>query len=156
VPFYEGLANLRAKLFGQREPPSPAQSWMARRHKATPEEVVHAHFTAMGQHDLDWILATLTPERARLYGGSLSVDKRRRTIVSVKVLSIEPAAEEVPLPSSLSQYRSLVVFKVTFEMTLVPEEQRRDPSLKDGKGWAYFIVVAESRNKPWLIADWGR
>jgi hypothetical protein len=150
------IANLLAKLFGSREPPSPAQTWIAQRHLASPEEVVHAHFTAMGQHDLNWILATLTPERARLYGGSLSVDKRRQSIVSVKILSIEPAKEKVPLPSEIRQYRSLEVYRVRFEMTLVPQEQRRDPSLREGEDWAYYIVVTESRGKPWLIADWGK
>ncbi len=156
MPLHQGLINLRAKLFGGREPPSPAQNWIAQRHKASPEEVVRTHFIAMGQHDLDWILATLTPQRARLYSGSLGVDKRRKSIVSVKVLTIEPASEEVPLPSSVERCRSVVVFKVRFEMTLVPEEERRDPSLRDGEGWAYYIVATESRGKPWLIADWGR
>jgi len=156
MSFYKGLGNLFAKLFGQREPPSPAKRWIAQRHAATPEEVVHAHFTAMGLHDLEWILATLTPERARLYGGSLSVDKRRQSIDSVKVLSIEPTQEELPLPSSITQYPLVEIYKVRFEMTLVPQEQRRDPSLRDGEGWAYYIVVAESSGKPWLIADWGQ
>lgn len=156
MPEHEGLGSLLRKLFRPRGTPSPAESWIARRNGMPPEEVIREHFAAMAVHDLDWILATLCPERARLYNDPRTVDRQRQTVTEAKVLSIEPAREDVPLPAYTHRYRSALAFRVEYELKLVPTEQRRDPTLREGKDWAYYVLVTESRGKPWLIADWGR
>ncbi|OTA40308.1 MAG: hypothetical protein A6D92_19630 [Symbiobacterium thermophilum] len=61
------MMDLLGRLFGRRQPESPAAAWLRRRAQAEPAEVVVEHFRAIEAHDLEWILATLTPERARLY-----------------------------------------------------------------------------------------
>ncbi len=156
MPLHEGLAKLTARLFGRREAPSPAKAWLARREKATPEEVIRQHFAAMTAHDLDWLLATMSPERARLYDDIRTVDKRRLSIAEAGVISITPAEESVPMSAFVQRYRSNMVVKVEYELHLTEAHERRDPTIQEGRNWAYFVLVCESRGKPWLIADWGR
>lgn len=143
-------------LFGRREAPSPAGTWMAARSRATPEQVIRTYFEAGCAHDLDWIVATLTPERARLYQEARTVDKRRLSVRAARVLRVEAVDPAVLLPPAASRYRSRMIFRVEYELELVEPEQRRDPTLKEGADWAYFVLVTEGRGHPWLIADWGR
>jgi len=142
-----------ARLFGGKRNDTPAAQWIARRPKATPDELIHQHFAAMVAHDLEWILATLTPERARLYGGPTTMDKRRQSIRTARVLKVEPAAEKGdPVPG----YAEQQLWRVEYELDLVPAEDRRDPSLSEGSQWAYYLLVRQGPRQPWLIADWGR
>lgn len=142
------------RLFGRRREETPAASWISRRAKADPETVIREHFAAMIAHDLDWILATLTPERGRLYGGPTTLDKKRLTVRDVRVFAVEPAAGAPvePVPG----YEEQQAFRVEYEMDLVEAEQRRDPSLREGRQWAYYLLVRKMPGKPWLVADWGR
>lgn len=110
----------------------------------------------MTAHDLDWLLATMSPERARLYNDIRTVDKRRLSIAEAGVVSITPTDDGVPLPAFAQRYRSHQVLKVEYELHLTDANERRDPTIKEGRSWAYFVLVCESRGKPWLIADWGR
>lgn len=156
MPLYQGLARLTARLFGRRGTPSPAEAWLARRDKATPDEVIRQHFAAMTAHDLDWLLATMSPERSRLYNDIRTIDKRRLSIAEAGVLSIAPAGADLSLPVYAHRYRSHQVVRVEFELRLTDLNERRDPTLTEGRNWAYFVMVCEGRGKPWLIADWGR
>jgi hypothetical protein len=110
----------------------------------------------MAAHDLDWLLATMAPERARLYNDPRTLDKQRKTVTGARIQVIAPAESAVPLPSFASRYQRNLVFRVEFELDLVPPEQRRDPTLREGRDWSYYILVSEGPGKPWLIADWGR
>ncbi len=156
MPGDKGLARLRTLFFGRRGTPSPADAWLARRAKATPAEVIREHFAAMVAHDLDWILATLAPERARLYNEHRTIDKRRLTIATATVASAEPATATIPLPGFAHRYRSTLVLRVEFDLELVDQEKRRDPTVHQGRDWSYYILVTEGRGKSWLIADWGK
>lgn len=156
MPGNKGLARLRTLFFGRRGTPSPAEVWLARREKATPVDVIREHFAAMVAHDLDWILATLAPERARLYNEPRTIDKRRQTIAAASVVSSEPALAPIPLPGFAHRYRSSLVLRVEYDLELVDQEKRRDPTVRTGRDWSYYILVTEGRGKPWLIADWGR
>lgn len=140
------------RLFGRR-PDTPAAEWLARRATADPESVIREHFAALVAHDLDWILATLSPERARLYQLPTTLDKRRQTVQDARVLSVAVATDHVVLPS---HYPDQAVFRVDFELDLVESEERRDPTLQAGQQWGYFVLVREGPKKPWMIADWGR
>lgn len=114
------------------------------------------HYEATAAHDPDWLMATMAPERARLYDDARTVDKRRLTVAGVRVLTVEPVTQAVPAPAFAARYQSTLVLRAEFELDLVPPEQRRDPSLAEGRGWSYFILVSEGPGKPWLIADWGK
>ena len=114
------------------------------------------HFAAMQAHDLEAILATLAPERARLYRDHRTLDKRRLTIASAEVLAMEPAGEAVPYPAFAERYVQRTALKVEFALHLVDSEQRRDPTLGEGRQWSYYALVQEGADGPWLIADWGR
>ncbi|MFZ5815614.1 MAG: DUF4829 domain-containing protein [Bacillota bacterium] len=140
-------------LLGRRRKRGPAAEWMARRAEAAPGTVIREHFAAMVAHDLDWILATLTPERGRLYTGPTTIDKRRLSVRDARVLEVERAPEA---PDPVAGYAEQLLFRVEFELELVPGEELRDPSLKAGRQWAYYLLVREKPGKPWLIADWGR
>ncbi|HLN62575.1 MAG TPA: DUF4829 domain-containing protein [Symbiobacteriaceae bacterium] len=133
------------RIFGRREDPSPA----------SPEAVVREHFEAMVAHDIHRILATLAPERARLYDSPRSMDKRRLTLMDATVHAVTPTEEQVPMPAFTQRYGNCLALKVDYEIRLVPPEQRRDPTLREGRQWAYYILVSEKPGKPWLIADWG-
>jgi hypothetical protein len=144
------------RLFGGRGTPSPAEAWRRRRNQATPEEVIRQYFAAMAAHDLEWLLATMAPERARLYSDVRTTDKQRLSVAAAEVLAVEPVSVDLPLPAFVRQYRLSQIFKVEFELQLVPPEQRRDPTLREGRQWSYFVLVSAGPGKPWLIADWGR
>lgn len=156
MPGDQGLIALLGRFFRRRGPKTPAESWLARREKAGPEEVIQEHFAAINAHDLEWILATLAPERVRLYSKPGTVDQRRQTISEAKVLGIAPADVSLELPAFAQRYRTVRVYKVDYDLKLVELEERRDPSLQEGSQWTYFVLVNESGGKPWLIADWGR
>ncbi|MEW8979133.1 MAG: hypothetical protein AB2385_12070 [Symbiobacterium sp.] len=127
---------------------------MLRRDRAEPEEVVQEHFRALVAHDLEWILATLTPERARLYNGPATLDKRRLSVRAARVTRVSPAPD-APAPR-IPGYGEQQMLRVEYELELVPTEERRDPTLAEGPQWSYFLLVRERPGKPWLIADWGR
>jgi len=127
---------------------------MRRRTQAEPADVIHEHFSAMVAHDLEWILATLTPERARLYSGPAALDRRRLSVRAARVTRVSPAPD-APV-ARVPGYGEQQALRVEYELELVPPEERRDPSLVEGPQWAYFLVVREGPGKPWLIADWGR
>lgn len=110
----------------------------------------------MVAHDLDWLLATMAPERARLYNDPRTLDKQRKTVLGARVEAVSPVEQAIPLPSFSERYRETRVLRVEYEMDLVPPEQRRDPTLREGRDWSYYILVSEGPGKPWLIADWGR
>lgn len=156
MSLHQVLAGLRDRLLGRREPPSPAQVWLSRRDQASPDEVIQAHFEAWVTHDLDWILATLAPERARIYRDTRTVDKKRLTVQSARMVSAQAVPAEFPLPVFAHRYRSNLVLRVEFDLVLVESEKRRDPTLKEGLDWSYYVLVTEGRGRPWLIADWGR
>lgn len=141
-------------LLGRKRDDSPAAKWMAQRAKAAPEQVIGEHFAAIAGHDMDWILATLTPERGRLYAGPTTLDKKRLTVRAVRLVSVQAAAGAPvePVPG----YGEQAVFRVEYELELVPPEERRDPTLHEGPQWAYYLLVREKPGKPWMIADWGR
>lgn len=141
-------------LRGRRRDDSPAANWLARRAKADPETVIREHFAAIAGHDLDWILATLTPERGRLYSGPTTLDKKRLTVRAVRLISVQEAAD-VPV-EGVPRYAEQQLFRVEYELDLAPLEERRDPSLQEGRQWAYYLLVRERAGKPWMIADWGR
>jgi hypothetical protein len=150
------VTSLWRKLFGRRgAPESPAEAWLSQRRDASPEEVLRQHFLAIQAHDLDWLLATMAPERARLYSDSRTLDRRRLSMAAAKLLAVDPDPGAAPLPSFASHYQSAAVYKVTFELELAPPEQRRLPNLQEGRQWAYYVLVNEGPGKPWLIADWG-
>jgi len=155
VPRNEVIGGLWRRLFGRRGTSSPAETWLSQRRQASPEEVIRQHFEAMAAHDLDWMLATMAPERARLYGDARTTDKRRLTVQAARVLAMEPALERIPLPAFSARYRETMVLRVEFEMELAPQEQRRDPTLREGRQWSFYALVREGQGKPWLIADWG-
>lgn len=121
----------------------------------TPEEAVRRYFAAVAAHDLEGILNTLCPQRARLYSDARTLDRRRQSVAGVEVLSVEPADVSVPLPPYAEAYPHQVTLRVEYAMRLVPPEQRRDPTLREGRQWIYFLLVSEGSGKPWLIADWG-
>lgn len=156
MSFHQRITRFWNRLLGRREAPSPAAEWLAVRDRALPTEVLETHFHAWKTHDLDLLLATLSPERARLYGDVRTVDKRRLTVADVQLVSVKEATAAMPLPAFAHRYRSHLVLRVEYDLTLVDRERRRDPTLKEGRDWAYYILVTESRGKPWLIADWGR
>jgi hypothetical protein len=106
-------------------------------------------------HDLEWLLATMAPERARLYSDPRTLDRRRVSVVGARLLSAEPAPDAVPLPEFAARYKSAAVFRVELELDLAPPEERRDPSVREGRQWSYFVLVKEKPGAPWLIADWG-
>lgn len=154
MPGQQGLKGFFGRLFG-RGTPSPAEQ-PAQRGEVDPEAAIRQHFVAIQAHDLDGILDTLAPERARLYNNPRTLDKRRLTVMEVHILHLEPADDSVPLPSFAQRYPAIQVWRVTYELKLVEPEKRRDPTLQDGEQWAYFILVSEGNGRPWLIADWGR
>ncbi|HWI64410.1 MAG TPA: hypothetical protein VNT75_21475 [Symbiobacteriaceae bacterium] len=156
MPGHEVVTGLFRKLFGRRGTQSPAEAWLRQRREASPEEVIRQHFAAMAAHDLDWLLATMAPERARLYNDPRTLDKRRLTVTGAMVVSVEPADKPVPLPSFAERYKSTLALKVEYELNLVQPEQRRDPTLRDGRDWSYYVLVSEGTGKPWQVADWGR
>ncbi len=127
---------------------------MARRTEASPDEVIGEHFAATQAHDLEWLLATMAPERARLYSAR-TVDRRRLSVREVNLLSVEEAPGAVELPGFSSRYPEQLVLRVEYELHLRSEQERRDPTLKEGRQWAYFVLVREGPGRPWLIADWG-
>lgn len=139
-------------LLGRRRDDSPAANWIARRANADPESVIREHFEAMAAHDLNWILATVTPERGRLYTGPTTVDKRRLSVKAARVVGLRPDAEAPvePVPG----YAEQAAFRVEYELELASET--RDPSLVEGRQWAYYLLVRSRPGKPWMIADWGR
>lgn len=151
------MRNLIARLFGRRgashAPAGPGRDVSG---LETPEATVVTLFAAMQAHDLHAILRTLAPERARLYQDPRTLDKRRLTIARAEVISAEPAAEPVPFPSFAERYAERIALKVEFELNLVDSEQRRDPTLGEGRQWSYYALVQEGAGGPWLIADWGR
>jgi hypothetical protein len=144
--------SLWTKLFGRRGKQPPAAPV---RGGATPAEVMERHFAAIAAHDLDGILATLAPQRARLYNDPRTLDRRRLTVEKAHVLSAEAVDLPVPIPAYAEQYPLRAVLKVEFDYHLVDREQRRDPTLREGPQWSYYIVVSEGPGKPWMIADWG-
>lgn len=137
--------GLLDRLFGRRPD---------RRAQAEPEDVVREHFAAMSAHDVDRILATLTPGRRRLYSSPATLDKKRLTVRAARVLAVSPAPDAPVEPAP--GYPEQRVLRVEYELELVPPEDRRDPSLTEGRQWAYFLLVREGPGRPWLIADWGR
>jgi hypothetical protein len=155
VPGHQGLTGLVQRLLRGRAP-SPAEEWRGRWRKAPPEELIRTHFAALVAHDLEWILATLAPERARLWNDPRTLDKRRATVEAAVVTKVEPISVQVPLPPFAVRYGEWTVWRVEFELTLVAPEQRRDPTLKEGPQWAYYILVRSHPTQGWLIADWGR
>ncbi|MFB5083373.1 DUF4829 domain-containing protein [Symbiobacterium thermophilum] len=146
--------DLLGRLFGRRQPESPAAAWLRRRAQAEPAEVVVEHFRAIEAHDLEWILATLTPERARLYNSPSTFDRRRLSVKAARVTRVAPAPD-APV-ARVPGYAEQQVFRVEYELELAPGEARRDPTLAEGPQWAYFLLVRERAGEPWLIADWGR
>jgi hypothetical protein len=98
----------------------------------------------------------LAPERARLWNDPRTLDKRRATVEAAVVTKVEPISAAVPLPPFAVRYAEWTVWRVEFELTLVAPEQRRDPTLKEGPQWAYYILVRSHPTQGWLIADWGR
>jgi hypothetical protein len=118
--------------------------------------VLRQHFEAIMAHDPDWLMVTMTPERARLYSDARTLDKRRLTVAAARFLALAPSSDSLPLPAFAEKYRELQVLKVEFELELVPPEQRRDPTLRDGRQWSYYILAREGPGHPWLIADWGK
>lgn len=155
MPGNQGLAGIVQRLLRGRAP-SPAEEWRKRWRKAPPEELIRTHFAALVAHDLEWIVATLAPERARLWNDPRTLDKRRQTVERAEVTRLEPASVSVPLPPFAPRYAEWAVWRVEFEMTLVPANQRRDPTLKEGPQWAYYVLVRPHPNQGWLVADWGR
>ena len=156
MPVYEVATGIWRKLFGRRGPGSPAEAWLRQRRGASPEEVIRQHFAAMVAHDLDWLLATMAPERARLYNDPRTLDKRRLTVMDARVLAVEPVERPVPVPSFADRYSATMILKVDFDLNLVESEQRRDPSLREGRDWSYYVLVSAGPGKAWEIADWGR
>ncbi|HWI51662.1 MAG TPA: hypothetical protein VNT01_05930 [Symbiobacteriaceae bacterium] len=156
MPGNEVAAGFWRKLFGRRGDLTPAEAWLRQRRDASPEAVIRQHFAAMAAHDLDWLLATMAPERARLYNDPRTLDKRRQTVMDARVLSVDQVDRPVPFPSFAGRYQSRLAVKVEFELDLVEPEQRRDPTLREGRGWSYYILVSEGTGKPWLVADWGQ
>ncbi|HLN64126.1 MAG TPA: DUF4829 domain-containing protein [Symbiobacteriaceae bacterium] len=151
------VAGFWHKLFGRRGTlPTPAETWLRQRREASPEEVLRQHFAAMEAHDADWLMATMTPERARLYGDARTLDKRRLTVSRARLLAVAESREAFTLPAMVAKYRSFQLFEVEFELDLVEPEQRRDPTLLEGRQRSYFILVQEGPGHPWLIADWGK
>jgi len=146
--------NLLGRIFGRRTPESPAEAWLRRRAQAEPAEVVEEHFRAVVAHDLEWILATLTPERARLYNSPTTLDRRRLSVTAARVTGVTPAPD-APV-ARVPGYDEQQVLRVEFELELAPGGERRDPTLVEGPQWAWFLLVREKAGKPWLIADWGR
>lgn len=151
----EGVTGFWQRLFGRREPPSPAEAWLEHRSHASPEDVIGAHFAAMQAHDLDWFLATMTPERAKLHANPRTVDKSRKTVLSAQILEVRQVAQPFPAKLLKVRYRSVLFFRVEYALKLVDQDRRRDPSLREGVQWAYYVLVTEGRRNPWLIADWG-
>lgn len=141
-------------LRGRKRDESPAAKWLVQRAKAEPEAVIREHFAAIAGHDLDWIQATLTPERGRLYAGPTTLDKKRLTMRTVQVVSIQGVAD-APV-ERVPGYAEQQTYRVEYEVELAPPEERRDPSVTDGRQWAYYLIVREAPGKPWMIADWGR
>lgn len=136
---------------------APAEPRREPRGAPTPEAAVRAHFAAIQAHDLAAILATLSPERGRLYEDHRTLDRRRLTIARVELLSVEPAGEAVPLPVFASRYTERLILKVEYEQELVEREERRDPTAGEGRQWAFFVLVRdEEAGDGWMIADWGR
>jgi len=152
VPGHEGLTGLLHRLFGRRGTLSPVKP---ARGSAVPEDVIREHFAAAVAHDLDRILLTQAPERARLYDSPRTTDKRRLTVTEAQVLSVEPTGESLPMPGFVQRYAEIAVYKVEFELRLVPAEDRRDPTVREGRQWSYFVLVSEGAGKPWMLADWG-
>ncbi|MDB4894187.1 MAG: hypothetical protein JWN15_449 [Firmicutes bacterium] len=113
------------------------------------------HFAGIAAHDLEEILATLAPQRARLYSDHRTVDRRRLTVNSAKLLSVQAVDDPVPVPAYTAQYAETAVLKVDYDLNLVEPEQRRDPTLREGRQWSYYIVVCAGPGQPWLIVDWG-
>jgi hypothetical protein len=113
------------------------------------------HFAGIAAHDLEEILATLAPQRVRLYTAPGTVDRRRLTVNSAKLLAVQAVDDPVPLPAYAAQYAETAVLKVEYDLNLVEPEQRRDPTLREGRQWSYYIVVREGPEQPWLIVDWG-
>lgn len=101
-------------------------------------------------------MATLAPERARLWNDPRTLDKRRQTVEQAEITRLEPASSKLPLPPFAHRYADVAVWRVEFTLTLVSAEQRRDPTLKEGPQWAYYVLVRPHPNQGWLIADWGR
>lgn len=155
MPGNQGLTGIVQRLFRGRAP-SPAEEWRKRWRKAPPDEVIRTHFASLVAHDLEWILATLAPERARLWNDPRTLDKRRQTLEQAEITSLELASGKIPLPPFAHRYADVAVWRVEFTLTLVPAEQRRDPTLKEGSQWAYYVLVRPHPNQGWLIADWGR
>jgi hypothetical protein len=158
VLIYEGLAGFWHRLT-RRAAPSPAEAWLKQRVGATLEQVIAQHVAAINAHDLDWILTTLAPERARLYNDHRTVDRRRLSIREMRLVDIDsndPGDSVVPISPFAARYANRRILKVTYTLTLKSTEERRDPSLHEGEQWAYFILVNEGPRKPWLIVDWGR
>lgn len=139
-------------LRGRWRDDSPAGNWLARRVKAEPETVIQEHFAAINAHDLEWILATLSPERGRLYSSPTTMDKKRLSVKEAQVLTVEPAADApvVRVPG----YGEQRAWRVEYVLELASE--LRDPTLVDGRQWSYYLLVRERVGKPWMIADWGR
>jgi hypothetical protein len=156
LPGHEVVTGLWRKLFGRRGPETPAEAWLRQRRDASPEELIRQHFAAMEAHDLDWLLATMAPERARLYNDPRTLDKHRRTVTGARVLAVETVEGTVPLPSFAARYPRTQVLKVEFELDLVEPEQRRIPTMREGRDWSYYVLVSEAPGKPWQIADWGQ
>jgi hypothetical protein len=150
----KGIARLWQWLFGPRTHRSPAESYLQRRDALTPEEVLGEHFAAIRAHDLEWITATLAPERAKLYERPQTLDKRRQTIADFTLHGIEATDDRPTLPTVVQRYPELRILRVEFSLTLVPREQRRDPSLQEGHQSAYYALVRRSKGA-WMILDWG-
>lgn len=142
------------RLFGRRQAETPAARWISRRAQAEPEEVIAEHFAAMEAHDLEWLLATLTPERGQLYNGPTTLDRRRLSVKAAQITGVAPAPN-APVERAVG-YPEQQVLRVEYALELVPTEELRDPSLTEGPQWAYFLLVRERAGSPWLIADWGR
>jgi len=142
------------RLFGRRREETPAARWLSRRAQAEPEDVVAEHFAAMAAHDLEWLLATLTPERGQLYNGPTTLDRRRLSVKAARVTGVTPAPD-APV-DRVAGYAEQQVLRVDYELELVPADELRDPSLTEGPQWAYYQLVRERSGSPWLIADWGR
>ena len=146
--------GLFGRLFGRSRDDTPAARWMRRRAQAEPEDVVREYFAAMIAHDLEWMLATFTPERCRLYTGPTTLDRKRLSVKGARITGVSPAAD-APV-GRVAGYGEQRALRVEYELDLVPAEERRDPSLVDGPQWAYFLLVRQRPGQPWLIADWGR
>ena len=72
---------------------------------------------------------------------------------SAKLLTVAAVDDPVPLPAYAGQYAETAVLKVEYDLNLVAPEQRRDPTLREGRQWSYFLLVSEGPGKPWLIAS---